>query len=197
MKFFCIGLSKTGTTSIIEAFRLLGYRGFHALHGGSHYYNQHLTNIFHRRLPQALLSQFDAFGDIPFSEIYEELYRAYPGARFIRTVRNEEDWLKSCRNHFGPMGREMQHNAGLITCIRTPALVRLFTYGSCDFNEELFRRKYRDHTKEVRQFFADKQDQYLELDICAGDDWDQLCPFIGRNYPNIPFPHKNKGDYNK
>jgi hypothetical protein len=34
------------------------------------------------------------------------------------------------------------------------------------------------------------------LDICAGEGWEKLCPFLGLRQPNVPFPVANR-DQNK
>jgi hypothetical protein len=33
------------------------------------------------------------------------------------------------------------------------------------------------------------------MNICAGDGWDKLCPFLGKTAPNAPFPCTNQTDY--
>ena len=34
----------------------------------------------------------------------------------------------------------------------------------------------------------------LEMDIAAGDGWEKLCAFLGRDVPDQPFPHLNKAN---
>ena len=44
------------------------------------------------------------------------------------------------------------------------------------------------------EFFSDKQDKLLILDIVGGDDTDKLWKFLDMNNNNLPkeFPHDNK-----
>ncbi|HEX8335676.1 MAG TPA: sulfotransferase [Pyrinomonadaceae bacterium] len=32
----------------------------------------------------------------------------------------------------------------------------------------------------------------LVMDITAGDGWEVLCPFLGVEIPDRPFPHENR-----
>ncbi len=34
-------------------------------------------------------------------------------------------------------------------------------------------------------------DKLLVLDICAGEGYEQLCPFLNRSLIDEPFPHRN------
>ena len=29
------------------------------------------------------------------------------------------------------------------------------------------------------------------MNICDGDGWEVLCPFLGKDIPNVPFPKLN------
>jgi hypothetical protein len=70
-------------------------------------------------------------------------------------------------------------------------LIRELVYGSFEFDADRWRRSYEAHAEAVRQYFADRPDDLLEMDITAGDGWDVLCPFLGMPSPTIPFPHVN------
>jgi hypothetical protein len=56
-------------------------------------------------------------------------------------------------------------------------------------------KQYYDTSKEIRRFFSDKQDQFLEIDICAGAGWEPLCKFLEVPVPSETFPHANKTRY--
>ena len=84
---FCIGFSKTGTTSIDKAFAILGYRHVHWLHAHLEP-KQGWINYIRK-------SHFDAFSDAPmyFPGFFRELDREFPDSKFILTVRKPESIL--------------------------------------------------------------------------------------------------------
>ena len=176
-KIFGIGLSKTATTSLGRALRYLGYA----------------TNDFpsFRYIPHFLLwikskelQQHDAFTDISVIPFYQKLDKQFPGSKFIYTVRDMDSWLDSCRNYprfqYPPM--------------RLPFKIiklRQKIYDSIRFDENKFREAYLRHHEEVVHYFKDRQQDLLTLNICKGDGWEKLCPFLGEKIPDVPFPYVN------
>jgi hypothetical protein len=47
---------------------------------------------------------------------------------------------------------------------------------------------------EIKEYFKDRPDDLLVMNICAGEGWEILCPFLDCGIPKIPFPHKNKSE---
>lgn len=39
--------------------------------------------------------------------------------------------------------------------------------------------------------FKDRQNDLLVVDFTQGAGWEELCGFLGRDVPDIPFPHAN------
>ena len=37
-----------------------------------------------------------------------------------------------------------------------------------------------------------KVDDLFVLDVRGGEGWEKLCPFLGLNVPDVPFPHANE-----
>ena len=109
-KVFCVGFHKTGTKSLARALEILGYR----VTGPN---GARDPRIAERALPMALdiASRFDAFNDNPWSVLFRELDAAFPGSRFILTLRAPDSWIDSVVRHFGdertPM-REWIYGAG-------------------------------------------------------------------------------------
>lgn len=81
-KIFCIGLPKTGTRSICEALRILGYKTIH--------YPKPLGRIL----------GYDAAGDISVTVNWQFLDHIYPNSKFILTLRDPESWHRSTSRHF-------------------------------------------------------------------------------------------------
>lgn len=166
---FGIGLSRTATMSLGNALNRLGYKTLH------HPTYQNLFN---------LVNKFDAFVDMPVCNMYKFL-STIPFAKFILTERNIEDWLDSCRRHFVP-------NATLNI---QGAYMRYQTFECFSFDEDKFRKKYIQHSKEVREFFEDKPERLLIMNIPEGDGYDKLCDFLGVPYLKEEFPIRNMTEY--
>ena len=54
-------------------------------------------------------------------------------------------------------------------------------------------RDYEARNEEVIAHFAGRPDDLLVLDVVAGEGWEKLCPFLGLDPPDEPFPHFNPG----
>jgi hypothetical protein len=176
---FGIGLSKTGTTSLNEALNLLGYRAFHLPPTA-----RVEDGTFRLDWPW-WMNKYDAATDITVAVIFEELYRTFPKAKFVYTVREKEAWLSSCRKHFTEdllAARRRQKADYIINVAKS-------FYGSNLFERELFSAAYDRFDARVQAFFRDKD--LLVMDITRGDGWDTLCPFLGRPVPATPFPRSN------
>jgi hypothetical protein len=172
-KVFCIGLNKTGTSSLAQALRMLGYR----VTGPNFTQEPDLAHTLHRRVRE-VVPQYDAFQDMPWPMLYAFLDAEYPGSKFILTVRDPEAWIRSQVRHFGtrttPM-REWAYGAGC------PA-----------GNEARYLEVYRRHNAAVRAHFRGRPEAFLEMDLAAGDGWEALCGFLERRRPMMrPFPHAN------
>ena len=62
-------------------------------------------------------------------------------------------------------------------------------------DKDEFIGKVTRHNEAVKEYFKDRPDDLLVLDVCAGDGWEKLCPFLEKAVPDKPFPHKGKGKY--
>lgn len=172
-KVFCIGFHKTGTSSLERALTLLGYR----VTGPNGVRDR---NIEHNvlRMAQALVPRFDAFQDNPWPVIFQEMDAAWPGSKFILTERDPEAWLRSQVRHFGRKSRPMRQ--------------WIYGAGCPEGNEDIYRQRYLRHSREVRAYFAGRPDDLLVMDLAAGDGWEELCAFLGKDIPAVAFPHANK-----
>ena len=46
--------------------------------------------------------------------------------------------------------------------------------------------------RKVRHYFARRDSDFLEMNICGGEGWDKLCAFLDLATPATPFPHANE-----
>ena len=176
-KIFGIGLSKTGTTSLANALQILGYETRDNI-GVVKYAAGDLSSI-----DLNVVDAHDAVTDTPVPSFYRELDAAYPGSKFILTVRDTKGWLLSCRKQFTQPHAERQNEAHR----------RLFSdlYGTDVFEEEGFASGYRRFVDGVRDYFQERPQDLLVLDVSGGEGWEKLCAFLNRPVPDIPFPKAN------
>lgn len=181
-KIFCIGLSKTGTSSLDSALKTLGLRTLH------------WTNPYTKGLiSDQDLFLFDGFSDIGISWQFERLYDRFPNARFIYTTRPLEGWVRSITLHYARL-----HGIREPRELRQPALQQRFhgAAGLAEMNlygrHESWDASYREFDRRVRNFFDDKpSSKLLELAICEGEGWEKLCGFLGVPEPDTRFPVSN------
>jgi hypothetical protein len=176
VKIFCIGLSKTGTTSLTEALRILGFDAVH-WYATKHAFRYREDGSID--IDWDLFDQHDAFADTPIARIYPQLDERYADAKFILTLRDVDRWLASFADQFSVGGLDP-----------FSARLHLDLYGTDAFDPALCRHAWAQHMRRVRQHFSDRPDKLLELDINAGDAWQQLCPFLGEQHPQQPYPHR-------
>lgn len=107
MRILCLGLSRTGTVSLRKALHILGYRPYH---GFSMIENPPDAELWREALDakfegkgevwedagafDQVLGTSDAVLDVPGSLFVEELVNAYPEAKVVVTVRDEEEWYR-------------------------------------------------------------------------------------------------------
>jgi hypothetical protein len=180
-KVFGIGLSRTGTTSLTEALRLLGYKAVHcplsivALNGKG------------LKLSTDIVSRFDAFTDSPVARMYKELDGAFPGSKFILTIRPLERWMDSMRR--------MRPSFFLLKALPKVRQLARDLSGTTSFSDDVALAKaFVGHSRHVREYFGERLGKdLLVLDVSAADAWDRLCAFLGQEKPSRPFPHYNRG----
>jgi hypothetical protein len=171
-KVFGIGFHKTATTSLAKALSYLGYR----VTGPNWVDNRNIAQEVYE-MAFDLANSFDAFQDNPWPILYKELDRKFPGSKFILTLRPSGQWIKSVVNHFDEK--------------ETPMREWIYGIGRPKGNEDVYIRRYERHNREVLEYFKDRSEQLLVLDITAGEGWTKLCPFLGEQIPAISFPCAN------
>jgi hypothetical protein len=126
-----------------------------------------------------LVARFDAFQDNPWPVIYRSLDRDYPGSKFVLSLRAPESWIRSVRRHFGSQS--------------TPMRQWIYGAGCPAGNEALYLRRFEAHNREVLDYFRDRPDDLVTMNLAEGDGWEKLCVFLGKETPDIAFPHLNRG----
>jgi hypothetical protein len=167
-KVFCIGLGKTGTTSLKEALRILGYR------------------LIRLPLDWEGITDFDAALPGVSAAMYPELDAAYPGSKFILTVRDVDGWLRSIERDMGlkhGVDRERRAEREKVLTMK---------YGRATFDAEVFRAAFHEHEAKVRKYFEDRPDDLLVLNVTTSAGWEPICSFLDIPVPDQEFPNVNK-----
>lgn len=176
MKTFCIGMFKTGTTSYSRAMALLGLRDLH-------FPQRYVRALVETRDPFPWSAvEWDSMSNVHETE-WPRLLELYPDCRFVLTTRDVERWLPSVRSHMDhPWHPELR-------TLFDDRFQRVFGV-PCQpdaFDEELFRRKFAEHDKWVRESCPNLL--VLDLDDDGQDKLQALAQHVGR----VPqYPHANK-----
>ncbi|MCK5581988.1 MAG: sulfotransferase [Candidatus Omnitrophica bacterium] len=177
MKIFCIGMFRTGTTSLGYALETLGYKTLH----GPWWSDGMLKDPFYEKpqmwppyysLIKSTIKNYEAFEDYPWMYLYEECDKWFPDAKFILTIRDPERVVASTINQYGSSGRPLW---------KMPSRNKII-------------KRYLTHFYRVVNYFRSKKN-LLIMNLEAGDGWNKLCPFLDVNEVNLEFPHRNKGNY--
>jgi len=176
-KVIVIGMQRTGTTTLGQALIILGYNVVATVKGLDKYL---LTGDKSKAIEIA--SQYDAFQDLPWIFLYKDLDEKFPNSKFILTIRDEESWLKSMLNHFGDSNTNMRKWA--------------YGAGTPKHHEDLYLKAFRNHHKDVLDYFKDRQSDLLILRTGKDFSWSKICEFLSLPIPNRSFPYENKNSSN-
>ena len=181
-RIFGIGMQKTATTSLDAALKMLGFDSAHWLDGK---WAVAILREMRERGRSETLERHYALCDLPIAILFRELDRAYPGSKFILTVRDEVDWLVSTRDHWS-----YERNTFRKDWDRWPAanFIHRATYGQTHFDAETMLSRYRRHNAEVREYFRNRPNDLLIMDMTRGAGWKELCPFVEREIPSESYP---------
>ena len=122
MKFYCIGLPRTGTFSLFKLFKEAGYKS-------KHYLNPSKLNY-------KVFEDYDFIGDTPVNIFYKDIPNS-KNSYFINTTRDLESWLQSCEVHFKNERID---------------IYRYSLFNSFTYDRERFTKTYLEHKKNVEEF---------------------------------------------
>lgn len=203
-KLFCVGMNKTGTTSIHRLMRQWHY-DVAPQWEGERLFDE--AGLQASDMLFAWIKRHEAFQDVPFSctDLVPELVTRYPDARFILTRRDPEEWFESLRNHhFTLLGLEQGattsqiatalENCPYIAPGYLGRLVRkLFNIYSDDllYDRDHHIAQILTHDRAVRA--AVPKNQLLEVYLTETLNTSKLCDFLGLPATAAsPIPHENR-----
>lgn len=145
-KVFGVGFHRTGTTTLQTCLEELGYRvvGMREAEWKAYTHDDHDTI-------RDTVSAFDGFRDMPWPLLYRHLYESVPYAKFILSYRDPESWAKSCAGNYKFRHYEM--------------FGPIYGFDIFEGNENRAKEVYLRHIDDVRSFFSDKPDVFLEKDF--------------------------------
>lgn len=175
-KVFCIGFHKTGTTSLYAALTELGYRVSGTI---GHRWSAERLRAEGAKLCVETARRFDAVEDMPWPLFYRELDAAFPGSKFILSVREADDWHASVDKHFGDIDSQMHR------------FIYGEAFGRARENKARWVETMTAHNRSVLEHFAGRRGDLLVMNLARGDGWEKLAPFLRIPVPATPFPVKN------
>ena len=203
MKVICAGLNKTGTKSLAEALRILGYEVYDFEEQTLDFVDEWIK-VFNGEPPGATIrlvyKHADAVTDYPGLYFWEEILQEYPNCKVILTLRDEDKWIESWMNQLAMVEA---HRPTLLFLSPTGGkMFKVFNsflracYGEAHNlkNTYIFKKNGRIHNERVKATVP--KDNLLEFSVTQG--WEPLCRFLGHEIPEMPFPRENvKGEIAK
>ncbi|KAL3425179.1 nad dependent epimerase [Phlyctema vagabunda] len=202
---FLLGLSRTGSTSLEKALRMLGYNEVFSMdrlatdragdcaawiHALEVKYSD--RGVFEKQDWANLVGGFDVVRGLPAAAFAPEIIAAFPNSKVILTTRDVDSWYTSCMRTIrwratDPVLRwlsklDWQSSSLYQTLFRTT-------------QDSLYRGDFEKHGKEIFMKHNDdvrslvSKDLLLEYQVQQG--WRPLCEFLDTDIPSCDFPRGN------
>ncbi|KAI9476256.1 MAG: P-loop containing nucleoside triphosphate hydrolase protein [Benjaminiella poitrasii] len=195
------GFGRTGTDSLRTALNMLGYKTHHMKSFGEDL-SLDPDDFYHAYLHrdeanwEKMYENYNAAVDWPTTSFYKELYAKYPDAKVILTVRDADSWYTSMlntlahRSHAPPKGDVDPTKNPRFKFQRMASTVCMngLTSKPDEFDDkERMKKIFLDHNEEVKRLIP--ADKLLVFELENG--WEKLCSFLGKEIPDVPYPHIN------
>ena len=143
-----------------------------------------------------LLGHVAAVTDAPCNIFGPELIETYPEAKVVLVEREIESWFKSWETlidaAFSPLLRVLSYTDPLwFGKIQNVGMLWMETQLRARTKQQALdnsRDVYRRHYAEIRRITP--KDRLFEYELGSG--WRPLCDFLGKEVPNVAFPHANE-----
>ena len=176
LKILGLGMPRTGTASLCEALRILGYNAIH------HAPERIDLDTVNDETFIGLYDDVDAVLDMPAAYFANEI----SSERYILTVRDTDQWWESIKHHTNKI-----RTSSNIAHVRYTDRLHQLVFGTAEPHEFLWRIAYDRWYSKLGPLTRGSGNG-LVMDITDGDGWEKLCTFIDKPIPDQPFPWKNK-----
>jgi len=180
LKILGVGLPRTGTATLAEALRILGFNTLH--HAPERLNLDNLTFDSFR-----CYDDVDAVVDVPAAHFFENILANNPACKAILTVRHTGRWWESIKWHIDKI-----HLSADVGHIRQADRLHSLLFGSPWPEEFLYKKAFERHNVCAKKWLVDACVPFLRMDIEAGDKWAKLCSFLGVEEPDAEWPWLNR-----
>jgi hypothetical protein len=201
-KIFCIGLNKTGTTTVEASLKALGYKL------GNQVAGELLLDAWHARDFKQIVAfckTADAFQDIPFSLPYtfQALDAYFKNSKFILTERDSaEQWYSSLTKFHSRLWADGERLPTIDDLKKANYRTPGYTYKAHRYiyntpeNEPYHKAQmlafYNRHNETVKDYFKSRPEKLLTINVSNASDYATLCEFLDKPVNATDFPWKNK-----
>lgn len=202
-KIFCIGFNKTGTTSLEKTLLTLGFEM-----GDQRFAETISTDVSQGCYDKLvkLCQSAEAFQDVPFMfrDVYKFLDQEFPNSKFILTVRNnKEEWFDSLvRFHAKlfssdkskpPTEEDLANSNYVYKGWLLDMKEHVWGYPKIPlYDKKCYQEKYETHNEAVQQYFKDRTNDLLVLNLKDSFGFEKLIKFLNIKTNLNSFPWENK-----
>ena len=220
-KVFCIGMNKTGTTTMLKTFKKLNFRVAPQIKqeqdiGDINSSNQHVKI-------KKFCWKYNFFQDLPFSQgnFYQKIDQIFPKSKYILTVRDSEKWFESLCNFHLIYFRKMGMNFKNITEVKKEHIKKFnwikegyyynytkqfwiseFKDNQVIYDWNLLYDKdhyiyvYEKRNEEIQKYFQKKKEDLLIFNVSENKDILKILDFLNMSKDlNFNLPYELKSNY--
>lgn len=189
-----ISFPKTGSRSLAQAFRVLGYSAAHGPINRLEEWDMR-QKVAEGRADFVILDRYEFCGQL--APWWRQLVAERPQAGFVLLVRDINQWLISVQRHWRRPQSQRRLEWAKRGIYDLGALMRILLFGSVAFRPDEMAASHEAHVAEVRAAFAKQPDRLLVYDLCGGAGWAPLCEWLGVETPtSFDFPKIRMGTTN-
>jgi hypothetical protein len=220
-KVFCIGMNKTGTTTMLKTFKKLNFRTAPQIKQ-EQVIGDINSNMEYRKIKK-FCWKYNFFQDLPFSQgnFYQQIDKIFPNSKFILTVRDSEKWFESLSNFHLIYFRKMGLNFKNITEVKKEHVKKFnwikegyyynytkkfwiselkdsqVTYNwNLLYNKDHYISVYEKRNKEIQKYFQRKEKDLLIFNVSENKDILKILNFLNMNKElNFDLPYELKSNY--
>ena len=203
MKIICAGWGRTGTRSLKRSLEVL--TGQPSYHMQNILLNKKDAKLWHNSIFkhkgefdwEKIYSGYGACLDFPSCNYYQELMEAYPDAKVILTVRDDESWIKSwnvLNNQilksftFKFLAKIPNTSFYLQKQIHNEMILGIRGAFQGAKSDEERKNKFNEWNQSVIDYVP--KDRLLVYQVKEG--WSPICNLLNVPIPDMPFPYLNK-----